>query len=246
MSSVAAPRRYFRISLRVLLLSVTLCALCLGFLARGATRQRDLASSLATTSSTAYYDFQLDDEGDIDPTQASPWPRWLVAALGIDLLHHVTWLHLEGPEVTDETLRSVAQLPRLRTLHLNKTGITEAGLQELAKMRSLRTLTLQTQQVSDATVALAAEMPELREFEVYSALVTDASLDSLGRARHLERLWFEDTDVTEEGLERFRAAHPRCRAGYSSPGFKTVAWRPPSAKPTTASAAAGEPTHEVQ
>ncbi|MBL9125422.1 MAG: hypothetical protein JNG90_17420 [Planctomycetaceae bacterium] len=215
-------------SLRALLLAVTCCALALGWTAHRATRQRDLIRSLAGGRSQVYYDFQVTADGALDPRRASPLPAWLVHSLGLDLWHDVAWIRLAGCEVTDATLAAVARLPHVEELHLVETSVSEGGLAALAQMRGLKVLTLNTPEVGDALVAQLAELPELRELEIFSALVTDRCVERLADCGTLERLWFEDTEVTERALEDFRVQHPNCRAGYSSPGFKTIAWRPRS------------------
>ena len=220
--------RHVRISLRGLLLAVTLCAVALGVMAHRATRQRDLVRSLADGSGAVFYDFQFTPDGQLAPERRSPLPGWLVETLGIDLLHHVVWLRLDGPQVNDETLAAAVRLPRLQTLHLYNTHVSEQGLAQLERLTSLRVLTLNTPEVGDELVARLSELPELRELEIFSALVTDNALEKLANCLSLQRVWFEDTDVTEAGLDQFRGRRPECRAGYSSPGFKTAAWRPRS------------------
>jgi hypothetical protein len=95
-------------------------------------------------------------------------------------------------------------------------------------------LTLNTPEVGDDLLSRLARLPNLRELQVFSALVTDDGLQKLSTCPDLERVWFEDTDISEAGLELFRSQHPQCRAGYSSPGFKSVAWRPRSLAAGTA------------
>jgi hypothetical protein len=220
--------RHSRISLRALLMAVTLSSIALGILAHRATRQRDLVRSLAGGSGSVFYDFQIATDGRLAPERTSPLPTWLVDALGVDLLHHVVWMRLDGPRVNDEILAAAVRLPRLESLHIRSTSVTENGLAKLERLQSLRVLTLSTPEVGDELVARLARLPALRELEVFSALVTDDGLRKLSDCQSLERVWFEDTDITEAGLDRFRGHHPHCRAGYSSPGFKTVAWRPRS------------------
>jgi len=226
--------QHSRISLRTLFFAVTLCALALGIVAHRATRQRDLVRSLAAGNGVVFYDFQVTADGRLAPDRTSPLPAWLVETLGVDLLHHVVWLRLEGPQVTDATLAAAVRLPRLETLHLCKTSVSERGLVQLARLKALRVLTLNTPEVGDDLLARLARLPALRELEIFSALVTDDGLRKLSACPSLERVWFEDTDVSEAGLDQFRVRHPHCRAGYSSPGFKTVAWRPRSVVSGTA------------
>lgn len=49
-------------------------------------------------------------------------------------------VQLYGPEVTDEQVRHLVRLPKLRSLKLEGTSVTQQGLRELEKLPELKRL----------------------------------------------------------------------------------------------------------
>jgi hypothetical protein len=56
----------------------------------------------------------------------------------------------------------------------------------------------------------------LRELDLSGTAVTDAGLADLARLTGLKRLYLWDTDVTESGGQRLKAALPECEVKVSA------------------------------
>jgi hypothetical protein len=79
-------------------------------------------------------------------------------------LRYLEHLNLNNnPKITDEGLKTLASLERLRSLHLAHTSITNKGLETLKSLEGLRTLNVvQTAVSQKALEQLAEAMPNLR------------------------------------------------------------------------------------
>lgn len=80
----------------------------------------------------------------------------------------VAVLEMGNPDVTDETLKSLVDLPQLQELTLSDTPITDAGLVTLAKLPALAKLRVQRTKITKDGVAtfLAEPPPKLIEIDV--------------------------------------------------------------------------------
>ena len=80
----------------------------------------------------------------------------------------VAVLELGNPDVTDETLTLLVELPRLKELTLNDTMVTDAGLARLKTLPELESVRLaRTKVTKDGIAAFLAEPPpKLRDIDV--------------------------------------------------------------------------------
>jgi hypothetical protein len=95
------------------------------------------------------------------------WDRKDYAAV-LSRKKDVAVLELGNPDVTDETLTLLTEMPRLKELTLNDTMITDAGLETLKKLPALQSLRLARTKVTKEGIAafLADPPPKLREIDV--------------------------------------------------------------------------------
>lgn len=98
------------------------------------------------------------------------------------LLGHITDLSLARCEITDESMRLAATMPRLRRLDVRGTPITDAGLQHFRGHAALRELVVVRTRVSDAGVDHLLAMPALERVYLWGAAV---GAEAMGRLRVL-------------------------------------------------------------
>ena len=100
--------------------------------------------------------------------------------------------------LTDEDLRWLAKLPRLKSLELRSANLTDAGISHLAKSPQLVALTLAGDQFTDAGFAHLAPMHRLASLSVQGERLTPklvVHLRGLRRLRQLELdLWSGESD----------------------------------------------------
>jgi hypothetical protein len=115
-------------------------------------------------------------------------------------LDHLTILVLGGSRaVTDEGVRHLARLPRLRHLNLSGTGVTDEGLPALADLPFLETLTLSGTAVTDGGSPALGSLDALRRVDLMGTRTGDGALKALAGKPHLADLR-SGNGCTDRGL----------------------------------------------
>jgi hypothetical protein len=135
-------------------------------------------------------------------------------------------LSLRGPEVTDETVRGLADLTQLQDVSLVVTSVTTDGLAPLRKLHNLKALEiyecpaiddqlfthlephkqqlemlgLYQSSLTDAGMVHIGEMRQLRWLALYDAQISDAGLAQLSELKELEELSLPRSKITDAGL----------------------------------------------
>lgn len=133
-------------------------------------------------------------------TQDLPRPRGLVFADlpitdaglgGLSTFPDLTSLHiLNCPNVTDEGLKRIEPLSKLRRLDLGGSGITDRGLTRLSNLK------------------------ELRELSLRRTAITDDGLSHLGDLVSLEWLSLSGTSVTNDAIKALRGRLPKTEISW--------------------------------
>ncbi len=176
------PRRWFSISLRTLLLLVTVFALWLGWHARRAHQQRDAVARIQELGGAVAYDYEYSDDQGWIPDAAPPRPDWLRNIAGLDFFATVVSVALwipSGDRCSDDDLHCLRSLPQLRWLMIEgSTLVTDDGLEHVGVLAELANLSL-------------TDLPN----------VSDRGLAHLNNANKLESLIVERCNVTAAMLE---------------------------------------------
>lgn len=160
----------------------------------------------------------------------------------------LTHLELTGPGVTDETLTDIAALPALTYLNVSQSNITDEGLAELAKLPGLRAIDLSDTKISGKGLARFSSLPRLWDLKLRNVPLDDGDLAALEQFPAIRVLNLRGSRVTDDGMERLRAAL-RLPAiineslGPSMPGTAPAVPAPKLTPPTSAAppSAAGSP-----
>lgn len=115
-------------------------------------------------------------------------------------LEHITALELDGSKgLTDDGVRHLARLPRLRRLNLGGCAVTDRGLEVLRKLPALESLVLAGTRVTDSGVHILAACPQLEEVELGGTRTGDGAIRALAGKSRL-RDFRSGTEVTDAGL----------------------------------------------
>lgn len=96
------------------------------------------------------------------------------------LLSEVEVIHLSNCiNITDEGLKYLSGLQKLRILNLDETNITDAGLKYIKNLKSLQYLDLAHTKVTDKGIIVLGEMKTLRRVSVFKTKVTQKGVDAL-------------------------------------------------------------------
>jgi hypothetical protein len=120
----------------------------------------------------------------------------LAALPGLD---DITKLEVRSSPVTDEGLRHVGALSRLRWLTLEHTNVTGAGLAHFRGL-PLAALSLLGSPVDDAGFSALPELPALETINLSETLVAGPGLAHLRRLPALTGLDLSSTKVDDDGL----------------------------------------------
>jgi len=197
---VAKRRRWFRYSLRTMLVAVTLLCVWLGAVVNPARRQRQTVEKLRESTGRAFIRYDYEDRGSTNPRA----PDWLRRLLGDDYFHDVvslTWLHFHADEVTPDDL---VDLPKLRDLTLREMPITDEGLQKLARLRRLESLCIDTgnsRDITDHGLEHLSSLIELENLTVRSIQITGEGLRPLTALKKLRSLSLRSDSISLRGLE---------------------------------------------
>jgi hypothetical protein len=120
-------------------------------------------------------------------------------------------IDLQHTQVGDAGLIHLAALPNLQTLVLSDTELTDAGMPHLLACTELKYLNLDGTRITDAGVVLLRACSALTYLNLDHTQVTDVALNQLVACRELQYLSLHFiTEVTDSGIDRFKAARPDC------------------------------------
>jgi hypothetical protein len=210
-------RRWFRFSLRMLLLVVTVLCVWLGFKVNAARRQKEAVEAILRAGGNVDYDFQaLPDlpSGAIAFHQGGePWePQWLLALLGPDFFHNVISVSLEGSVISRDELTQLSSLSKLRLLNLGAVKVRDSDSDplrpimdgDLLTLRSfpmLVVLALDRAQITNAGMHDIEPLVKLNCLGPEHTLIDDVGVAYLCQLHHLARLFLDGTKVTDAGLK---------------------------------------------
>jgi len=115
-------------------------------------------------------------------------------------IESITELDLSAShELTDEGLRHLAKLPRLRVLNLSKTSITDHGLRVLRDLPALESLSVSLTRITDVGAAHLAACPALVRVDLAWTATGDGALRALAGKAALRSV-STGHGVTDAGL----------------------------------------------
>ncbi|HET9150784.1 MAG TPA: hypothetical protein VFN83_03640 [Gemmatimonadales bacterium] len=119
---------------------------------------------------------------------------------GVASLDTLQVLGLGGSKaVTDEGIRHLARMPRLRRLDLSGTAVTDQGLAALGELTSLERISLSMTRVTDQGVRHLARCHALRHVDLAWTRTGDGALRALAGKPHLGQLR-SGNEVSDAGL----------------------------------------------
>ncbi len=131
-----------------------------------------------------------------------------VSALAQNDDHLEVDFHLQGGNVTDESLSNLNGLKDIVHLNLGKTKITDAGLARIKGITTLTRLYLEETKITDAGLAELKGLTNLTYLNLYGTGITDRGLEHLSGLSNLKNLYVWQTKVTEAGVSKLKKALP--------------------------------------
>ena len=116
--------------------------------------------------------------------------------------------HLEGSDVTDQSLVGLEGLKNIYSLNLGKTKITDAGLIHLEGLTALNRLYLQETKITDKGLVHLKNLRNLTYLNLYGTAITDQGLENLSALSNLKNVYLWQTKVTESGINKLKKNLP--------------------------------------
>jgi hypothetical protein len=196
-----STRRFLQISLRMLILLITLCAIGVGFLAKRARDQRLVVQRVRELGGHVTYDYKWDANGNYSRDARPPGWAWLRNPIGDEYFQEVVEVHCDKTKITDDDLRLLARLPKLRVLALNQTGISDEGLTHVSQLMTLTYLGLNGTKITDAGLQCVAKLPALTDLLLEGTAIGDEGMTHLAGLQ-LDTVTLGGTRITSAGLAR--------------------------------------------
>jgi Leucine-rich repeat (LRR) protein len=175
LAKLKPKRRWMQVSLRTVLVLVTLVCVALSMWVAPVERQRRAVAAIQELDGDFSY-VKADPASEMFPITFLR--RWLPP----DYFYEIEYVNLSRSKVTDAGLAHLQGLTSLQGLVLDKTQVTDAGLAHLQGLTSLRGLYLENTQVTDAGLAHLQGLTSLQELYLNNTQVTDAGLAELRKA----------------------------------------------------------------
>lgn len=202
MTAQKLKRRYLRISLRTLLLLVTVLGVALGVYLNRVQQQARAVAMIERLGGQCWYTYQVDENriGYQTPREPSA-PKWLRTVLSDHFFTTVIMVNLKQSEVTDDDLKLLVGLRNLKRLDLEGPSITDSSLEHIGRMTSLEVLHLFDTRVTDQGLAHVATLKQLTSLGLSVSRISDKGLVHLSGLKALETLYMTENEITNDGLK---------------------------------------------
>ncbi len=146
MTTTQPRRRFFRYSLRTLMLVVTVFCIGLGSIGiqiKQARHQRQAVEAILATGGIILYEYQRTNS---DP----PGPEWLRRIIGDEYFFTIGYVDFSGSKVNNASLAAVVNfLASVKYLSLFSTEVTDEGLENLKELTNLRIVHIISTKITD-------------------------------------------------------------------------------------------------
>ena len=221
MTSRPRIRRWFRFSLRGVLVAITILAVLLGFKVEQVRRHQAVLAWIREQRGGVVFDYQSDMQAQLFRAEL-PGPKWLHTLIGPDFfrtpykvtlfsgrdltpltdLSDLRALTLHSDDVDD--LSPLASLHQLTSLTVVSNKVKD--LSPLAGLNHLEGLALSGEQISD--ISPLSRLTSLRELTLISDSVN--GLSALQKLTGLQSVLLDAAAVSDAELADLRAALPSC------------------------------------
>ncbi|MGB7324436.1 MAG: hypothetical protein WBD31_06160 [Rubripirellula sp.] len=130
------------------------------------------------------------------------------------LFDRVTRMMMAESPVTDAHLIQVASFHHLNAIFLEHTPVTNDSLKHLSGLTKLRKLSLGSTRVDDRGLVTLASLKHLQWLWLDRTAVSDDSIETLINFADLRRLNIRNTRISDAGVAKIRKALPGCMISH--------------------------------
>lgn len=117
----------------------------------------------------------------------------------------LTSLALLSESVDDDSMRHVGPLARLTSLSIAGSRVTDSGLEHLTGLNQLRCFELRSTHITGAGLQCLSSLKQIESLDVSDTFIDDDSLARLGDLPNLQNLCLSSTPIGDRGLRRLAA-----------------------------------------
>jgi hypothetical protein len=198
-------RRWLRISLRTFLLLITVFCVWIGVLANRA-REQKLAVEKLKQLGTVHVSYTDEFDGMLVIKEPARF-KWLTDLLGRDLFYSVNSFHIKGGSISNNDMIHFKALPHLVMLSFaDCKGVTDDGLKHLAQLTKLRQFSLDGSNINGSGFRYLSQLKSLKVLGMMRTDLNDEGAKNLSLFSNLESLSLTDTQITDEGLKSLESS----------------------------------------
>ncbi len=208
-------RRRFRISLRMLLVLVTVACVVLGIEKARLLRQQRAVARVRAMKGDVFFGYRFDSVGRPKEFSNRVVPNWLTNLIGEECFLTVVTVNFDNDwgdrpsdpaaahasDVTDESLELLDDVPSVTELPLaGNNQLTDAFLVHVRRLKYLRVLTLDQTSVAGPGLAHIGSLANLEGLTLNNTPLTDEGLAHLRNLPKLESLQLSGTLISDDGV----------------------------------------------
>jgi len=206
-------RRRLRISLRMLLVLVTVACVVLGIEKSRMLKQQRAVARVRAMKGDVFFGYRFDSVGRPKEFSNRVVPRWLTNLICEECFLTVVTVNFDdgyregnvadgqGPNATDNGLEMLDDLPNVTELLLaGNNQLTDAFLVHVRGLKNLRVLTLDRTSVAGPGLAHIGSLANLEGLTLNNTPLTDEGLAHLRNLPKLESLQLSGTLISDDGV----------------------------------------------
>ena len=211
-------RKWFRFSLKTLLLLMTVVGVWVGLEIKRVREMRIAVKRIEELGGYVRYgDERIVFDGQTIKHEDPPAPEWLRNLIGDDYFRTVTEVELEFPipisnysecPITEEDFAVISRLRKLKSLSIYSElevlpfdPLNSGHLIHLENLRNLKKLQIVRIPISDEAMIHIGRLSNLRLLNLGWSGITDEGAKHLTNLRNLDKLNLNHTSVSENGLD---------------------------------------------
>jgi hypothetical protein len=194
--NVRLPRMFYRFSLRMLLLAMSVAAVLVCFVGRP---YRDYLINVEVKERIERLGGRVTRE---------PIASGFVVWLNPDSAFRIVKVDLGNQRVNTDSLELLTELSELKAVYLYYSELTDASIKHLPNCPKLEVLDLDGTRITDAGLKDVGRIPRLKWLGLRETAISDDGLRHLHSLRHLEQVLLWNTSVSESGAQDLRTKLP--------------------------------------
>jgi hypothetical protein len=207
-------RRFWRFSLKTLLILLTLFCLWLGTLANSANRQRRAVEAIVRSGGEFNFDYQRvvnpRGSGQVYSHKVNPpGPKWLRSIIGDHyFITPVSLRLIQQPAVKDDCLAQLDALPNLESAFFLDVPFRDSHVVHLKHLKNLTNLTFNDETLSGPDGPRRFDflqyLPKLESLSLNESNFGDADAKHLKDTMNLKTLFIYDSQIGDDGLAQLQ------------------------------------------